>query len=482
MIIPLELSSDAVEIYFKWGQETRLYEEDIYVLNHTATGKHTIIFILFDSFYNEKTIVYTYYVGLEYVSMNLTFQVAVGMFTLPLANIAVAISSIYNNTYLYSNTTDEGYLGFDVFPGSFNVSFEYASVKHNLLLSTNEGLSQIIYLGSTEIILEIRDYFVDIPIKDQYCLIRDSYGNRIVTLKTNNIGRIYTVLNFGRYICYFKRTNDVISVPFNIYSPNQLVTIKIPSPKHTVVFDFRYDNGSSIYNLPVTFTTLTNGVILTSTGLYSSVSLWISYGIVNITVTMKNGKQISLRRIFEPGKERITIILPSVTEDQWLKIPFKPIAGFTFIVSLSLEYMDYYLRGSLLFTYTLAYAEVLLILIVVIVNMYSILQNVYKESRRETTIMRMIGSTKLNVIVTVFSRLGVIAAFASLIGYGLGTVILKLLARVNQTVFFGHTFSPSGGWGIFFLNLVLILFTAFISSIFIARKAAKEKKITYTKR
>jgi hypothetical protein len=64
----------------------------------------------------------------------------------------------------------------------------------------------------------------------------------------------------------------------------------------------------------------------------------------------------------------------------------------------------------------------------------------------------------------------------------LGTAILKLLAVVNQTVFFGHTFSPSGGAGLFLLNIALILLTALISSVLIARKAVKTKKITYTRR
>ncbi|MCG3217055.1 MAG: ABC transporter permease, partial [Candidatus Heimdallarchaeota archaeon] len=144
--------------------------------------------------------------------------------------------------------------------------------------------------------------------------------------------------------------------------------------------------------------------------------------------------------------------------------------------------MDYYLKGSLLFTYTLAYAEVILILIIVIVNMFTILQNVYRESRRETTIVRMIGGTNLYTLFVVFIRIGLIASVASFLGYGIGASILRLLARANQTVFFGHTFTPTGSVGIFFLNVVLMIFVAIISSLLIARRVRQEKSIVYTRR
>ena len=144
--------------------------------------------------------------------------------------------------------------------------------------------------------------------------------------------------------------------------------------------------------------------------------------------------------------------------------------------------MDYYLKGSLLFTYTLAYAEILLILIVVVVNMYSILQNVHVESRRESTILRMIGGTNLNVLVSIFSRIGVVALIAGCFGYGIGSAILKFLASANQTVFFGHTFAPTGSWYIFFLNILFILLIAFITSLIITRRERKKRSVVYSRR
>ncbi len=481
-IVPLDLDGDAVEILFQQDHTGPIYTYDrLYHLEYND-GKHTLTFILTDSFYNQRSINYTFVTGLNYVTVNLTFQLLSGDTPIPLNDYSLSISSYYNNTQWEGITNTEGRLLFDIYPGRYYVSFTYMGEHYRYELKTSDGLDSEITIGWLDTILNVNDQYANSPIEDISIVIRDTSGSRLRTLLTNGNGQCFTTIFTGGYTCYYRIQNKIYSIPFQIYSMNQEVFFKIISPKDKVIFDFVYDNGSQVYNVPVVFNTSIDGEISTTTGLYSSISLWISYGIVNLTVTLKTGEILELRRSFEPGKESITVILPTATEEQWLKIPFKPVSGFAFLVSLSLEYMDYYLRGSLLFTYTLAYAEVILILLVVIVNMYSILQNVYKESRRETTIVRMIGGTNLNAIVTIFSRLGFISLVASLIGYGLGTAVLKLLAVVNQTVFFGHTFSPSGGGGLFLLNIVLILFTALISSILIARKAKKVKKITYTRR
>jgi len=385
---------------------------------------------------------------------------------------------------MYTLTTDiAGRVYFYALQGGYNIILNISQQIYTLPFDTNDGLNQVIVIGESDVKLNVRDFFVDVPIGYQYCVIRDLNGNRIITLKTNSEGVIETSLDFGEYICYFTRSNsETIAVPFQIYKPDHEVVFSIPSPKRTVLFEFRYDNGSKIYNLPVLLSTVLYGEFNTTTFLSSSISLSTSYGPVNLTVFMKNGDVLNLQRTFEPGREIIQIVISSETEEEWLKIPFKPLSGFEFIVSLSFEYMDYYLKGSLLFTYTLAYAEVILILLIVIVNMYTILQNVYRESRRETTIVKMIGGTNFSTIFNVFSRLGVIAFISSFLGYGIGTAVLRILAAANQTVFFGHTFTPTGSWGIFFLNLLLMIFVATLTTIFIARKDKKEKSIVYSKR
>ncbi|MCG3220156.1 MAG: ABC transporter permease, partial [Candidatus Heimdallarchaeota archaeon] len=482
-IVLLDLDSDATEILFQLDNEDTVYTYDrLYYLEYSVDGKHTLSFTLTDSFYNQRMVNYTFKTGLTYVTVNLTLQELSGNVFTPLNDHSISIRSYYNSTVWQGITNVEGIISFDIYSGKYQVNFDYSSEHYEYELKTSGGLTREISIGWLNATLNVHDLYADYPMDDVSLAIRDTSGTRIRTLLTDTDGQSFTQIYTGDYICYYKIQNIIYSIPFQIYSSNQEVYFKIISPKDEVIFDFRYDNGSLVYNVPVIFNTIIDGEIQTTTGLYSSVSLWISYGLINITVTLKSGEILELRRSFEPGKETITIILPTVTEEQWLKIPFKPVTGFAFLVSLSLEYMDYYLKGSLLFTYTLAYAEVILILLVVIVNMYSILQNVYKESRRETTIVRMIGGTNLNAIITIFSRLGFVSLIASLIGYGIGTAILKLLAEVNQTVFFGHTFSPSGDGRLFLLNIALILLTALISSILIARKEKKTKKITYTRR
>ncbi|NPD88450.1 MAG: ABC transporter permease [Asgard group archaeon] len=482
-IVLLDLDSDATEILFQLDNEDTVYVYDrLYYLEYSVDGKHTLKFTLTDSYYNQRMVSYSFITGLTYANVNLTLQEIIGDLFVPLQDLTISIKSYYNDTVWQGITNEEGVISFDIFTGKYNVSFNYKSKQYMYELKTSEGLTREISVGRLNATINVQDIYANYPMNHVSLVIRDTSGNRIRTLVTDSNGQYFTQFFNGDYICYYKIQSKIYSIPFQIYSNNQEVYLKIISPKREVFFDFRYDNGSLVYNIPLIFNTTIDGEIHTTTGLYSGVSLWISYSLVNVTVTLKSGEILELRRSFEPGKETITIILPTVTEEQWLKIPFKPIAGFAFIISASLEYMDYYLKGSLLFTYTLAYAEVILILLVVIVNMYSILQNVFKESRRETTIVRMIGGTNLNTIMAIFSRIGFVSLIASLIGYGIGTAVIKLLANVNQTVFFGHTFSPSGGGGLFLLNMALILLTALISSILIARKTKKIKKITYTRR
>jgi len=480
----LEIESNAVEVYFKQEHDPRtiLYNKTSVFLNYTQEGRQLITFFLVDSYYNTKTVYYVFYNGLSYVPVSLEFQVFLFGDVFNISNMDVSISSEYNSTLWTEKTDVNGKLSMNIFPGKFDVNFEYSNITYSFRLDTDDGLNQTIYLGNSLVTFTILDNYVGNPISNQYCIIRDLSGNRIAFFQTDSLGEYSAQIPPGDYIIYFKRIYEQFSAPFQTYSQGQQIIFEIPSPRRLVQFDFVYDNGSNVYNLPVTFQTVLDGNITTNTRLYSKISLWLSYGTVNISYIQVDGNFVTLTRSFEPGREIITIIIKSDTDSQWLKIPFRPISGFTFIVSIALEYMDYYLKGSLLFTYTLAYTEIILILLIVIVNMYSILQNVYKESKRETRILRMIGGTTTNVLTTVFSRLGLVAIVTSFIGYVFGLTIIKILASVNKTVFFGHTFSPSGGWVIFLFNSVLTIFIALIATLFITRNARKERRIVHSKR
>ncbi|MHA1202659.1 MAG: ABC transporter permease, partial [Candidatus Heimdallarchaeaceae archaeon] len=480
----LEIDSNAVEVYFKLEHDSSLflYNKTQVFLDYNQEGRQLITFYLVDSYYNTKTVFYVFYNSLSYVPVILEFQVFLFGNVFNISFLDVSISSEYNSTTWTEKTDVNGKLNMNIFPGKFDVNFVYSNITYNFLLDTDNGLYQTMYLGKSFVTLTILDNYVGSPIINQYCVIRDLDGNRIAFLQTNSLGEVSATIPVGDYIIHFTRSYELLSAQFQVYSQEQQIVFEIPSPRKLVQFIFEYDNGSKVYNLPVTFQTIIDGNITTNTKLYSSITLWLPYSFVNISYFQLDGKLITLTRSFEPGREVITIKIISESDSQYGKIPFKPISGFTFIVSVALEYMDYYLKGSLLFTYTLAYTEIILILLIVIVNMYSILQNVYKENKRETRILRMIGGTTTNALTTVFSRLGLVAVVTSFIGYALGLTIIKILANANQTVFFGHTFSPSGGWIMFLINGVLTIFIALITTLFINRNARKEKRIVYSKR
>ena len=485
LITQLNIESDAVEILFRFKSESLIYQYDepqnVLFANG---GEHTIIFYLTDSYQNTNIRTYSFYMNLTYSYQELIFEHQIADEIFSISNLSVSITSFYNNSVLILETNSNGGISFRIFKGQYTVSFTYDSQKYDFYFYTRNGENQVIWLNRAYTIIEVREDFTNSTIDDLYCIIRDTNNNRILSGYTSQDGRIYTTsIDAGSYELYFIGTGEGVSIfSCDIYHSYNLILVNVPSKKQQVVFEFRYDNGTLIYNLPVTIRTDLEGSIFSNTGLSSKITLFLSYGVIDLTIYQKNGSIINLRRIFEPGKNYIKIILPSESEDQWTKIPFKSISGFAFLISLSYEYVDHYLKGSLLFTYTLAYAEILLILIVVIVNMNSIIQNMYRESRKETSIIKMIGGTNMNAISAIFTRLGIIAIIASIIGYGFGSLVLYILSSLNQTVFFGHTFIPQGSWNIFLLNVAFTLLVAIITSIIIARKTSKEKRITYSRR
>ncbi len=479
----LILESDATEIYLKLDTLPDLYTySGIILLNFTKPGEtHKLTFYLIDAYYNYKTFVYSFITGLDYVPFNLTFQLCDEGYPQPVKDLNISIQNILNGTIWEGQTNDNGSLEFLILPGEFIVDFTYESSIYSFTLNSAETMNETITIGTVNITIFVVDYFSDSPISNQYCIIRNYDGHRLQSFKTNVNGIAQTAIVVGEYVCYFSRYNEIFVLPFEVYLFNQTVIFNIPSVKEDITFSFKYDNGTLVYNMPIEFNTILEGRIVTSTGLKSSVSLKISYGIINITVEMKNGELVTFRRIFEPGMTSIKIVLRSESESQYTIIPFKPIGDFEILISLSFEYMDYYLKGSLLFTYTLVYTEIILILVVVIVNMLTILRNVYSESRRETVIIKTIGGTNFHTIISIFSRLAIVAVGASIIGYGLGAAVLIILAKTNKNVFFGHTFAPSASWEIFLLNLALMMFAVFVSTFLIARKT-KKMRIAYTRR
>ncbi|MCK4972337.1 MAG: hypothetical protein KAS52_03395, partial [Candidatus Heimdallarchaeota archaeon] len=299
----LEIDSNAVEVYFKLEHDSRviLYNKTGVPLDYNQEGRQLITFFLKDSYYNTKTVSYEFYNGLSYAPVALGFQVFLFGDVFNISNLDVSITSVYNSTSWTEKTDINGKLGMNIYPGKFDVYFEYNNITYNFLLDTDDGLNQTIYLGNSLVTLTILDNYAGSPISNQYCIIRDLSGNRIAFLQTNSLGKISAQIPAGDYIVHFKRSYRLLSAPFQVYSQGQQIMFGIPSPRKLVQFDFVYDNGSKVYNLPVTFQTILDGNITTNTKLYSSISLWISYGIVNISYIQQDGNFVTLTRSFEPG-------------------------------------------------------------------------------------------------------------------------------------------------------------------------------------
>ncbi|GAH70169.1 unnamed protein product, partial [marine sediment metagenome] len=260
-----------------------LYEKTSVILEYNQEGRQLITFFLVDSYYNTKTVSYVFYNGLSYVPVILEFQVFLFGEVFNISNMDVSISSEYNSTLWTEKTDINGKLSTKIFPGKFDVYFEYSNITYNFRLDTDDGLNQTIYLGTSLVTFTILDNYVRSPISGQYCVIRDLSGNRIAFLQTDSLGKFSAQIPAGDYIIYFRRSYEQLSAPFQTYSQGQQIIFEIPSPRKLVRFDFVYDNGSNIYNLPVTFQTVLDGDIITNTRLHSSISLWISYGIVSIS-------------------------------------------------------------------------------------------------------------------------------------------------------------------------------------------------------
>jgi len=99
-----------------------------------------------------------------------------------------------------------------------------------------------------------------------------------------------------------------------------------------------------------------------------------------------------------------------------------------------------------------------------------------KLSRKEIRIAEMIGATHSHIMFSIFSRLVILSSFSYFIGYFVGNEILKMLARINKTVFFGHTFVPKGNLSIFVICYFLILIIVSVTTLFLVILHKKNEK------
>ncbi len=433
-------------------------------------GIYTIRFSLYDSAHNYRTYNYILRTGLSYKYMNLTF-IHLDVDASPLQNVSISITNPYNSSKTNLYTNENGSILFYTFEGGITVRLTYDGIEYSFSLDTEDSYNQTIYTGNAHAYFTILDQFTGEPIVNDRFIVTDKNDIVITSFTTNSEGKATCKIYFGDFTLYYKRGNDYYSFDISISNPEQNFTMELSSPKHFLTLYFKYTNGKDVENILVEVSTKFDRVIKLQTGTQSRVQALLSYEIVNITVYRTSGKIEQFQRIFTPYRVEHTIYFYSNKTTGIDLLPEASFIGeFNILLSVADEYMDQYFRGALMLTYTIAYAEIGLVVIIVAVNMYSILRNVFKESKKETKILKMIGGTTLHTFFSIITRLALLSIFASIIGYIIGYSMISFLARNNRTLFFGHVFYPEGNWQILILNAAFMLISAFISSLVISRK------------
>ncbi len=468
-------ASTAVEVFYQLNEATAplcKYEGPTELTNLT-NGLHRIIISAYDSAYNKNIFIFTYSVGLDLKLVNLNFVNSKGGAITQAANFTFTVRSIWNNSYTELTTNNNGSAEFYIIKGNFVIFVPYLNEIYSYTLNTETNANDTVILGDVNITLAFYDFYANTPIKWQIVYLYDHYGVRRYSFSTRR-GNTTITVRTGIYDCVYHVGNTNYKWKIHVYK-NSSFSFVAPSPLSPLDLIFVYDNNSIASNLPLIIHTQTAGDINITTGVDGKREVYLSYQQITIDVYSKSGQLlVSLVRSFYPGIKSIKVVIPSSESNSYNKLPFNYKGGaFEILVSVSAEYMQHYLKGSLLFTYTIAYAEVVLISLIVTVNLYSILRNLHKESKKETSILSMLGGTKSSLFLAIFSRLLVLGTIAAVIGYFLGLLVLKILASYHQTRFFGHTFTPAGNIELFMLNIGFIILAVIISTVFIIIRGTK---------
>ncbi|UJG40484.1 MAG: ABC transporter permease [Candidatus Heimdallarchaeum aukensis] len=478
----LDLKTEAVEVFYKIDSLTTFtkYYSPV-VISNLSIGEHKLYLTLYDSLKNKKELTYTFSIGIEYSLVNLTFVYSeIGNITLA-PNYEFKVRSIWNKTLISLQSNNNGTSLFKILKGQFYLYITYDNTTFVFTINAISNIKKTIFLGKTNLTLSFIDVYANLPISHQYFNIYDYTGLLIKRLKTNSTGETEVSLDTGIYSVEYEVLDNIYSFYIYVFEGTQSYTFYVPSQPEAISLTFIFSNNTQAKNLPIIVETEFFGNISFYTDINGEYILLLPYQKIVIHVFSPSGRRlISLTRYIEPGISSLKIVIPSEKSSTYQELPFQNIGGsFEILVSLSSEYMEHYLKGSLLFTYTLAYAEIILIVLIVSANLYAILRNINTESRKEIRIAEMIGATHSHIMFSIFSRLVILTSFSYIIGYFVGNEILKLLAMKNKTVFFGHTFIPKGNLYIFVICYFLILIIVSVTTLFLVvlhRKNEKNRK------
>lgn len=143
--------------------------------------------------------------------------------------------------------------------------------------------------------------------------------------------------------------------------------------------------------------------------------------------------------------------------------------------SVGSDYLDNYLGGALIILQLILFAQVIVIVIVIMMNFIQIFSGVTYESKKELLILKNIGATTKQSLFAYSKFLLITSLMVSITGFFLGSFLLWLLFRVNVTVYFGHQFDPQlTNLPIFIFNIIFTVGMTIISSFLALRNELRE--------
>ena len=122
------------------------------------------------------------------------------------------------------------------------------------------------------------------------------------------------------------------------------------------------------------------------------------------------------------------------------------------------SYLNSFISGPLELIKTVFFAEVILVMIVIMANVISVMRGIISESKNEIFVLKSMGANQIQIFIGSMRQGLFWGFFSALFGTGLGVVISLFLVKINSIRIFSHSFSPV-------FNIQLLLLNTFSTLI-----------------
>ena len=122
------------------------------------------------------------------------------------------------------------------------------------------------------------------------------------------------------------------------------------------------------------------------------------------------------------------------------------------------------LEGPLSYVQVIIYAEIIIILFALNVNILGVFTGLISESIKELKVAKNIGFTNYQLIVNLLYELRYLGVVVTVIGGIIGMIINWILLVSDSTILFGYTFYPVYDLKIWIIDIIAIYFLALISA------------------